>query len=353
MCERLCLLSWDYADPKGGMGRSLRTIVDQLRGAGRAVDVLSPSPDQGPPILRMTRWWGGHLVFSALLPFALASRLRRLRSAALIVPVGPGGVFLLRRPHVPCIAVVYHTYLQQARSVPGQRWKRLFIPFERRTLQSAEQILCFCADTQRVLQREYGLRNALLLPHPIAQHPRRVSTRDAHVLCVARLEARKGVGTLLRAWPLVRERVPDARLTIVGRGVLEGRVDADIARLSGVIRRVDLSSSAMRDVLASSAVAVCPSYLEGFGLAAAEAMAVGVPVVASDVDGLRSLIVHGETGWLIPPGDTDGLAEAIVTMLTDENIPERLSSSAWEYVRQHHEPAACGRALVDAVSVVA
>lgn len=348
--ETVGILSWDYMRPKGGMGVSLRMIAEQLREGGVAVRSLSPSPDdQGDLLLRFTRSVGGHLLFSLFLPLRLGAILRRASVQLLLLPVGPGGVFLLRRPAVPVVAIAYHTYRQQARAVPGERWKRLFIPLERRTLRMAERVLCFCEDTHRVLTREYGLTRVTLLPHAVPPREPAPYKRSGEVVCVARLEPRKGLFVLLEAWPRVRARVPHARLTVVGRGADEAAVDRFIARLEGVSRVSDLTRSVLDDLVARAEVAVCPAYLEGFGLAAAEAMASGTAVVASDVDGLRSLVEHERTGLLVPAGDADALVEAIVRVLTDDALRDRLSSDGRERMRRMYDPAVAARAIVDVV----
>lgn len=351
--KRIGLVTWDYARSKGGMGVSLQWIVGELRAMGHGPWVCSPSPDQGSPFLSPTRTFGGQILFSLLLPFALGRWVRRHGIDRLMLPVGPGGVFLIRKPHIPVTSIVYHTYLQQSRAVPGQRWKRIFLPFERRTLRTATRVLCFCADTQRVLTKEYGLTNATVLPHAVDIRAAAPDKDDAHIVCVARLEARKGVDVLLAAWPRIRQRVPHARLTIVGKGSGARKTDRMIARLPGVSRVHGLSRPALDALIAHAAVALCPAYLEGFGLAAAEAMAAGTVVVASDVDGLHSLIAHNRTGLLVPPGDSAALAHAVVHVLTDDALRTRLGRAAREEIRMLHDPAACARAIVDAVTALA
>ena len=83
---------------------------------------------------------------------------------------------------------------------------------------------------------------------------------------------------------------------------------------------------------ASAAVVACPSRREGFGLACAEAMAHGRPVVASAVGGLLDLVVDEETGLLVPPGDVPALRAALERLLDDRTLRARLGARGREHV---------------------
>src|SRR6185436_7411103 len=82
-----------------------------------------------------------------------------------------------------------------------------------------------------------------------------------------------------------------------------------------------------------AAVVACPLHREGFGIACAEAMAHGRPVVASNVGGLRDLVVDGETGVLVPPGDVAALRAALERLLADPELRLRLGAAARERAR--------------------
>jgi D-inositol-3-phosphate glycosyltransferase len=75
-------------------------------------------------------------------------------------------------------------------------------------------------------------------------------------------------------------------------------------------------------------VAVVPSLHEAFGLVALEAMACGIPVVAAAVGGLKEIVQEGESGLLFPPGNASALAQALVTLLTNETLRQRLAQGA-------------------------
>ncbi len=138
---------------------------------------------------------------------------------------------------------------------------------------------------------------------------------------LGRLESRKGHSDLLAAAPLVLDRIPGARFLLVGDGP-ERAALARQAHNLGIADRVDLRGLVAQgaDVLSEMSVFALPSHVEGMSNALLEAMAAGLPVVATDVGGNEEVIVAGETGLLVPPRDPDALAEALVLLLKD---PER------------------------------
>jgi glycosyltransferase involved in cell wall biosynthesis len=347
------LLSWDYGRPKGGMGRSLQCIVRALHHGGLRITVLAPcTGEQGTdPLLPLTGRIGGQMLFSLLLPFVLNRRIRKEGVTGLILPVGPGGVLLLRRPPVRSTAIVYHSYAQQAALVPGQRWKKIFRRFERRTLAECSHILCFCADTRDALIAAYGIdpQKITVLPHAIDRpRPSSVQRELGLCICVARLEQRKGVTVLLQAWSSIAAAVPHARLVIVGDGVQRKTVDRMIASSPRVERCASVTQNELQDLLARAEVAFCPAYLEGFGLACAEAMAAGCIVIASDADGLRQL-VQDNRGVLVPAGDGAALASATISLFADASNMKEIRSKGAAFIRTVCDPARADRALCDAV----
>jgi glycosyltransferase involved in cell wall biosynthesis len=141
---------------------------------------------------------------------------------------------------------------------------------------------------------------------------------ETRLLCVGRLIPVKGHLVLLRALARARSRVPGIVLDVAGHGPLE-------PALRGYARELGLSEavrflgfvSPVQTAIESAAVVVVPSLGEGFGMVALEAMERARPVVASDVGGLPEIVVDGETGLVVPAGDAEALAEAIVALAGD------------------------------------
>jgi N-acetyl-alpha-D-glucosaminyl L-malate synthase BshA len=125
----------------------------------------------------------------------------------------------------------------------------------------------------------------------------------------------KRVPDVVRIFAKVRERVPSV-LVLVGDGPERPQTEAEIERL-GIADHVRFLGKvdAVADLLRAADLFLLPSQSESFGLGALEAMACGVPVVASRVGGIPEVVVDGETGTLLPVGDVDAMAEAAVKLL--------------------------------------
>jgi glycosyltransferase involved in cell wall biosynthesis len=151
------------------------------------------------------------------------------------------------------------------------------------------------------------------------------------VLFLAWLHKDKGVLDLLRAIPIVLRSVPQAMFVIAGSGIAGGEDPESInelARSLGVEQSLRfpgwVDGSKKDDLLRHSDVFVLPSYCEALPLGVLEAMACGVPVVATSVGGIPDVIEDRVNGLLVEPGQPEALARAIVTILTDDALRSRL-----------------------------
>jgi phosphatidylinositol alpha-mannosyltransferase len=151
------------------------------------------------------------------------------------------------------------------------------------------------------------------------------------ILFVGRLDKRKGLDVLLRAFPRVRQDFPDARLTVVGKGPteLESRL---LAQGLGIADSVDFKGFAPVDELPSyyaGADVFCSPALggEAFGIVLLEAMACGTPVVASDITGYNEVVQNEENGLLCPPNDPVALAAALIRLLSQPDLRAKLGAA--------------------------
>jgi len=149
---------------------------------------------------------------------------------------------------------------------------------------------------------------------------------------IGRLTGQKGVDILLRAFALVERCHPTVKLILAGEGPDRPALSR-LAKSLGLQRVMFLGwRDDAADILADIDLLVVPSRWEGFGLVALEAMAMGKPVVASNVSALPEIVVPGQTGLLVPHGDAEELAEALGSILTDPKRAAEMGRAGRERV---------------------
>lgn len=152
---------------------------------------------------------------------------------------------------------------------------------------------------------------------------------------VARLSDVKGHQYLIEAMSTVVKNIPSSQLLIVGEGKMGQRLKK-LTSDRGMSKSVIFVPSVpdTRTVLSAMDVFVMPSLKEGLGLSLMEAMACGLPVIGSDIGGIRNLIRNKENGLLVPPGDSPALAAAILELLTDRPKAAMLGNNAKDFIKR-------------------
>lgn len=139
---------------------------------------------------------------------------------------------------------------------------------------------------------------------------------------LARLESEKGIDVLIRAAALAAQDVPGLRIVVAGEGGRRAALTRLIAETGAPVALVGFRPAG--EILGTCDIYVQPSKAEAFGMAAAEAMAAGLPIIASAVGGLPEVVVDGITGLLVPPNDPKALASAMVRLARDPGLRERM-----------------------------
>jgi len=172
----------------------------------------------------------------------------------------------------------------------------------------------------------------------------RVSGMDdgrPRILFVGRFEPRKGLKHLLSAMPEIVKHVPDVELVVVGTGLRGYSYKSYLPpEVQQHVRWAGLVKSEERPKYYASCDVYCSPATgqESFGIVLLEAMASGKPVVASDIDGYRTVLNDGREGLLVPPEDPPALAQAIVKVLLDRGLARRLAANGLERVQQYSWP---------------
>jgi glycosyltransferase involved in cell wall biosynthesis len=234
----------------------------------------------------------------------------------------PDGRPCRERPGVVCHTNRCMTWLGVARHAVERRLIDLSV-FDRMIANSRWVAERLCAEGVPVDSCVYS---------GVAARPPRPPLHDPPLAAFAgRLIAKKGVDVLVRAMAAVLRRVPHARLIVAG----DGPDRPGLVRLAeglGILRSVDfvghLDQEALERMLAPAWVQAVPSiWEEPFGLVAAEAMMRGTAVVATRPGGLTELVADGESGYLVPAGDVDALADALQRILLNREFAERLGQN--------------------------
>jgi glycosyltransferase involved in cell wall biosynthesis len=243
----------------------------------------------------------------------------------------------------PLIVSVWGTDVLEAPNLtPFHRW------LTRYALQRADLItatgLHLATETTRYTPPQmpvtvvpYGVDLGVFSP---AETPR---ADDGRVVIgtVARLSPEKGLPYLLDAFATLRRRLGRrVVLRVAGDGPERSRLEAQIVRLglSGAVKMFGwVEHEALPAFLRGLDVFAVPSTWEGFGVAAAEASACGLPIVSTDVHGLPDVVRHNVTGLLVPSKDANALAAALESLIDDPERRSNLGDAGRAYVAEHYD----------------
>lgn len=283
------------------------------------------------------------VVFYATLPSRVRRSLRRRRPQAVFAEspqIGAAvllGRALAGRPR-PRLVVEVHGDWRFATRLYGSPARRLVSPLSDAlsawALRRADAVRALSPFTARLVEEATGrpASGAFVAFTDLAaftERPRLPLPDSVSVLYVGSLEPAKGVETLAAAWREVARALPDARLVVVGRGSLEPVVERLRGELPGRVEHVlELPPEEVAARLDAATALVLPSRSEGLGRVIVESFARGRGVVASATGGIRDLVTDGVEGLLVPPGDAEALAAALVRALSEPELAARLGAAA-------------------------
>jgi glycosyltransferase involved in cell wall biosynthesis len=239
-------------------------------------------------------------------------------------------------PGVPHFVYTDHTHLANLRyrafdprSMMSEKW----IELEREIYRNARLVFVTSRFAERSLVEDYGCppERVKCIYSGVNIDIEALSVREAtsrkNVLFVGREWERKGGSQLLRAFAIVREAHPDAELTIVG---CRPSIDLENCTVVGSVPRETISS-----YYGQAAVFCLPSVVEPSAVALIEASGHGLPVVSTDVGGTSDRVLHGRTGYLVPPGNVERLASALTELLGSADKRKELGAAGRAYVLEN------------------
>ena len=355
-----CPYAWDAP---GGVQVHIGQLARHLRARGHEVVVLAPARGRPEDIVKVGRpvaiRYQGTV---APICFSVGSSRRIKVALAAFRPdvvhaheplVPSTGMLAALRATAPVVAT-FHAFAERSRALtvaaPALRpvWRRLSV-----------RIAVSAAAARFVGSRFRG--DVHVVPNgcdvdlfadatPIEGLP-----PGRRILWVGRLDPQKGFGIALSALEILLARDPHALLVVVG----DGRDRSLMDRMRpGARARVHLVGAMPHERLpgyhAASEVFVAPAIgQESFGIVLVEAMAAGLPVIASDIDGYREVVRDGVEGLLVPPGDPNALGDALGRVLADPALAHRLAGAGRERARRYRWDAVVGeveQAYADAMA---
>ena len=256
-----------------------------------------------------------------------------------------------------------------AAQLPWEQEPRRRLQVERKVLQGSDALVAESPASKQHMVWHYDVDPADVVVIPCGADMARFQPQDKRrartdlslpptapiLLSVGRLQPSKGIDTLLRAAADIRHDYPDVCVLVVGGGLddQDERETAELNRLQALGHRLRLTNvhyikaqpqEKLAQYYAAADVFVMPSHYESFGMVALEAMACGTPVVASEVGGLASTIIHDDSGLLVPSGDWRAFAQAISRLLASPQLQsamrqagrERAQAFAWPLIVENN-----------------
>ncbi len=280
-------------------------------------------------------------------PLLLANAFRRIRPSCLHLHgsrSGLAGTLAARVARIRPVVYTAHAFAFRRRLPPPIHWAA--VQAETLTCRLADRVICLSqGDLGEAAARGIPTSRFTVIPNGVssasfmaARARRGEFGWDATVPVVgmiSRLVPQKDPLTFLRMAQLVAEAIPDVRFLLVGDGPLRPTVEHAVKAM-GLDRRVIVAG--LRDdvaaLLQTMDVVVLTSLWEGLPLTLLEAMAASKPVVATRVQGSTEVVVEGETGFLVPPEQPAQIALAVVNLLRDPALRQRMGRKGYERVER-------------------
>ncbi len=330
--------------PSGGMANQTRQLAELLRGEGLTVSFVCTNRQYRP------HWISSLPIIRAafrLIPYLIALWRTAGRCHVIHIMANSGwswhlfampAVWIARLRRTPVI-VNYHG--GEAESFLKKTTRFVLV-----TMRQSSALVVPSGFLKEVFGR-FGMQativaNVVDLARFSCTEPRSSSSRR-RFLVARNLEPIYGNETAVRAFATVRRQIPDVTLTIAGSGPLAERLKALTVQLGvsgSVFFTGRLGREEMAETYRKADIAVNPSLVDNMPVSVIEALASGVPVVSTNVGGVPFILNHEQTALLVPPGSPEAMAEAMIRLVNDSALADRLinnglaevSNYTWETV---------------------
>lgn len=344
---------YDFASP-GGVNDHVRHLARQLRRLGHEARIFAPSSRAdvdfdtarfyriGTPIAIPVNDSVARITLSFHLANQVAGIIEKERFDVLhfhepLMPALP--MTMLKMSTTPNVGTFHAFARSNVGYYYGRRWLEPYLAYLHRGIAVSEPARAFLHQ----YFPDFPLR---VIPNGIdvnAFRPgltpiRHLRDNSINILFVGRLEKRKGLGDLLRAYEFMRARVPKSRLIIVGDGPLRGKVESFIAghRLPDVVLAGFVPDTVLPRYYCSADIFCAPATgAESFGIVLLEAMASALPVVATEVEGYMSVLESGRDSLTVHPKGWAELGSALIILARDADLRRRMGAYGHEKARRY------------------
>lgn len=346
---KILVFNWqDIKNPLGGGAEvHLHEIVKRIAAQGHSVTLFCSSFAGAPKEetvdgIRVIRG-GGRNFFNFIVPFRYRSRFRHERYDVVVDDINKIPFFSPVFVKEPLVGIVHHLFGRSIfleASLPAALYVSLSERFALGKYFNIPIAVVSESTKQELISHGFTERNLSIVPncvdHEVYHDLERPETSFPIIGHLGRLKKYKSTDHLLKAFNIVRQEVPNAQLHIVGDGDFRRELQrlahelgiADAVQFKGFVGKEQKVS-----LLNQMRVAVNCSAKEGWGLTVIEANACGVPVIASDVPGLRDSVLDEKTGLLYEYGNIEQLAQKILLVLRDDNLRLRLKQEALRWAQ--------------------
>lgn len=356
---RVLILTTAYLPQVGGSELAIKNTTDRLPGI--FFDLITSRPPAGgskklPEYEKMGNvnvYRVGSLLSlsSFLLPKNFFSVAVFLKARQLIKKYGPykmihayqasqaaGGGWLLKwaYPDIPFVVTV-----QEGKNLNKQSLLTRF--FRYLIFRKANEVTVISNHLAQYVKSQNPKVPVSIIPNGVDLN--KFKPRDGHadskkIITVSRLVEKNGVGDLIEAMTDIRSKFPDYKLQIVGTGPLEKKLKLKVKNLN-LENRVEflgeISNELLPQYLSAADIFVRPSLSEGLGISFLEAMAAGLPIVATPVGGIPDFLKDGETGLFCKVEDSKDLAEKIARLIKDKPLRDKIIYNARSLVVKKYD----------------
>lgn len=228
-------------------------------------------------------------------------------------------------------------------------------PFERNLLNNANLVTAVSSFVAREIEISYGfstnrievIGNAVDTEFFI---PVESKKKILYILFSGRLTSGKGLTDLLKSAEIVCKKIPSLSFFLAGVGPLEHSIRKIIKR-RGLIQKIillgQIDQKRLLEYYQKATVFVLPSHFESFPTVILEAMACGIPIVATAVGDVPKVVINGKTGFLVPPRDPEALAQAIIKIFEDKSLRKKMGENCRKLVESRYSWNALSDKIID------